>query len=368
MNMPQTITEGQPILDNEAVVRIRQYIERKHPDFTHDERESLFANAVHRIMDRHLPDFAEETKVRLRQQLLERIGLEQRFTLLTEHILEACLQLELEEDGAQQLELWMKKCGLERDERIAEESQENVLQGELETAAAVAASMASPYVGSRSAVWRWGGLTAMALALGTAGLLYINGSSRPAPDIVKNAAPAVEAASPPSSAGALPPEYGYQDLDTGKLQEWLNAKKSLLAEEPYFSAILTAAKTNGIHPLLLFAITGQEQGYVPKDGKKSRQIANNPFNVYHSWTDYNTNIADSARIASRTILNISSTRPEEAHPIEWLNTRYAEDPNWWIGVNAIFEKMRREIPQSSKVEEHPNNADGREQAQQEHLE
>jgi putative ABC transport system permease protein len=57
---------------------------------------------------------------------------------------------------------------------------------------------------------------------------------------------------------------------------------------------------------------------------------------------YNTDIADSARIASKTILSISQDRPADVHPIAWLNTKYAEDPNWGVGVTAIFEKMKRE--------------------------
>ncbi|MDF2938932.1 MAG: hypothetical protein K0Q90_4305, partial [Paenibacillaceae bacterium] len=142
----------------------------------------------------------------------------------------------------------------------------------------------------------------------------------------------------------LPNEYIYHQVNTMELKGWLQSKSSLLAEEPYFSAILEAAEKNNLNPLLLFAITGQEQGYVPKEKKNAKQIANNPFNVHHSWQSYNTGIADSAHIASKTILSISRTRPEGAHPIQWLNTRYAEDPEWWVGVNSIFEKLRREIP------------------------
>jgi putative ABC transport system permease protein len=87
--------------------------------------------------------------------------------------------------------------------------------------------------------------------------------------------------------------------------------ESLLADEPYFSEIIQAAQDSDIHPFLLFAITGQEQGYVPKDTKKAKQIANNPFNIYNSWDSYNTDIADSARIASKTILSISQDRPAD---------------------------------------------------------
>jgi hypothetical protein len=55
---------------------------------------------------------------------------------------------------------------------------------------------------------------------------------------------------------------------------------------------------------------------VPKENKQAKKIANNPFNVHHSWQAYNTGIADSAHIASKTILSISRTRPEDTHPIQ----------------------------------------------------
>ena len=41
----------------------------------------------------------------------------------------------------------------------------------------------------------------------------------------------------------------------------------------------------------------------------SRKIANNPFNVYHSWQEFNTTIDDSARIAGNTIIRLSFERP-----------------------------------------------------------
>ncbi|MHA0856077.1 hypothetical protein [Paenibacillus sp. CMAA1364] len=145
----------------------------------------------------------------------------------------------------------------------------------------------------------------------------------------------------------IPNEFRYVSIDTTRLQKYLSGKNSMLAEEPYLSAIVEASKQFNIHPLLLFAITGQEQGFVPKDHKKSKEIVNNPFNVFGSWENYNTTIESSATIAAKTVFNISGRRTGDHHPIQWLNQTYAEDPNWWKGVTWFFNDMLQQIQDDS---------------------
>ncbi len=49
---------------------------------------------------------------------------------------------------------------------------------------------------------------------------------------------------------------------------------------------------------------------MPKNNKSAKKIANNPFNVFHSWEEYNSNIRDSSRIAARTVFNLLKTMPK----------------------------------------------------------
>lgn len=137
----------------------------------------------------------------------------------------------------------------------------------------------------------------------------------------------------------LSKEYRYIEINSPELKKFLNSKNSLLAEEPYFSTIILAAKEYDLNPLILFAITGQEQGFVPKDNKDAKKIANNPFNVYHSWKEYNTSIEDTCKIASITIINICKDLPSDIDTFEWINKTYAEDKEWGKGVKIIFEKL-----------------------------
>lgn len=149
----------------------------------------------------------------------------------------------------------------------------------------------------------------------------------------------------------LPARLRYREVDREKLQDYLAGRQSLLRQEPYFTTILDTAREFDIHPLLLFAITGQEQAFVPDDHPQADRIVNNPFNVYHSWQDFNTTTAHSAAVASRTIIRLSQNRPAGIDPVEWINREYAEDPLWHRGVNSLFAAMERYIAEGAEQRE-----------------
>ncbi|MEQ8173626.1 MAG: hypothetical protein ABRQ26_01040 [Syntrophomonadaceae bacterium] len=135
----------------------------------------------------------------------------------------------------------------------------------------------------------------------------------------------------------------YHNVDQKKLKAYLKAKNSLLANEPYFSTIISVSHQHNLNPLLLFAITGQEQSLVPKDDSDAARIANNPFNVFGSWIEYNTSINDSAHIAANTIISLSKGRPANADPLAWINRKYASDPNWYKGVWSYLQELERAV-------------------------
>lgn len=137
----------------------------------------------------------------------------------------------------------------------------------------------------------------------------------------------------------LPDYFNYKIIDKGKLLEFLKTRNSMLAEEPYFSAIIRASKEFNLNPYILFAIAGQEQSFVPKGHENAEKIANNPFNVFHSWQEYNTDIYDSSKIAARTVINLAKDKPTNIDIFDWINNKYAGDKNWGRGVKEIFEKL-----------------------------
>ena len=141
----------------------------------------------------------------------------------------------------------------------------------------------------------------------------------------------------------LPSNFYYKEIDLDKLKAYLDSRNSLLSQEPYFTSIIDTSREFELNPLILFAIAGHEQGFVPVNHPSAAKIVNNPFNVFVSWQSYNTDIVDSARIAARTIINLSKDRPEDTNPFLWINRKYAEDENWWKGIDSIYNRLEREV-------------------------
>ncbi|HAS72587.1 MAG TPA: hypothetical protein DCS67_00410 [Clostridiales bacterium UBA8960] len=117
-------------------------------------------------------------------------------------------------------------------------------------------------------------------------------------------------------------------------------RKGLIAHPEYFNRVIHLAYLNDIDPLLLFAIIGQEQAFVNEDSSHSLLVVNNPFNVFHSWIDYNTTLRDSTKIAINTIKRRMANIPPGISPFLWLNGVYAEDPNWHYGVSWIYAHLK----------------------------
>lgn len=137
----------------------------------------------------------------------------------------------------------------------------------------------------------------------------------------------------------MPIYMRYKKVNEEKLKNFLDKRNSLLAKDPYFSTILSVSKEFNLNPIMLFSIAGQEQSFVPKDTPNASKIANNPYNVFHSWKEYNTNIKDSTSIAARTLIDLSKNAPENTDPFLWIGKKYAEDSKWGSGVRSIFEEL-----------------------------
>lgn len=133
--------------------------------------------------------------------------------------------------------------------------------------------------------------------------------------------------------------YGYVPFDEADLRAYLHKRNSLLAEAPYFQTIVETAKAYNLDPRLLFAIAGQEQGLVNKNKTYALKAANNPFNVYGSWVKYNTSIEDSSKIVCNTLVKRLSKKPKGMDELDWINKKYASDPNWSKGVRRYYKTL-----------------------------
>lgn len=361
------------VLSDEEIVRLKHYIEQKHQDLNPQQKAPILADAVHRIIESRLPAFPAVVKKRIRNELL--LKNKERLTIDVDDVLQHCMSLDLKEEAHLfPLAAWVcsrSEIPLQEDKvrlTLTQLKQQPIPLARLhalardmdhtfESATMEHAASSEDNVSLRGTRWLDGRFIIKASVLLIIVLLMMlvppldQPSSTSATNIspIDMSIPVIDDNSIPHPSSGIPAEFRYVSVDTVRLQNYLVNKKSTLAKEPYMSAIINAGKQYDIHPILLFAITGQEQGFVPTTQSKAAEIANNPFNVFGSWESYNTSIEASAAIAAKTVANISSRRPEDNHPMQWLNQTYAEDPNWWKGVTWFFNEMLQEIEDDSFI-------------------
>ncbi len=362
--------ESKTFLSTEQVSHIKASICKNYPHSTSQECALYFAQAVHHLLDQNLANFEKSQRQQIKKHVLQETISRESFFITSYDIFRACSTFP--EESAlfwDTLTDW-----LNREQATAfTASQVKWIASQALTPKAppIASSYlkASPthpltlkelffsYCFTTWAIlkkykeWSLACVLLLFLSLTIAYPFYKDYQEQrlytqtlralansPLPPIVVEP---VEVKKLPQVESPLQPHLQYKWIDEEALIAWLAERQSLLAEEPYFGSILEVAEEFNINPLLLFAITGQEQGFVPSTHSKASIIANNPFNVYGSWQDFNTNITDTSRIAARTILNLSKDCPPNEDPIKWLNRRYAEDPNWHIGVSQILAQLEK---------------------------
>ncbi len=341
------------ILSCEEIETFRRYVERKHAEAPAWRRASILADALERAVDGRLPALPDEPRRRLRRKLLERgpgvaaIG--------ADDVLQECLSLDLGQDALLRPIVAWSRDRLRPAETDEREIEAALLRMYRDAPASVGLEALGREADRRrldeGAQTRGGSRRRLdAAAAAAAGLLLLAGALGLPSAIGSGVASAPSpAAEPPAQAADAPlasdapviAEYGYAPVDEERLKTYLRGRDSMLADDPYFGAIVAAAERHDVHPLLLFAITGQEQSFVPASHERAEAIASNPFNVYGSWEDYRTDIGDAATLAARLVAKRLADRPGDVDPIQWINSSYAEDPNWWKGVSWFFEDMKK---------------------------
>lgn len=357
------------IINEERIREIRNWIEAHYKTADGKEKAAIFARKIHSMIDDFLPNLPKEAKKEIRIELIKKNLNGQSLIINANDVFRACVSEDKVQEWKEEMSSWLKKTVINEDgieERDIELFLHNVIDREKESVETgnpdifeIADSInqvddsgidtvEQPIEQPVERKWLKGKFSPMNLAvacsivgLAVFGSMNFLGMEKDTEAEMEQTAEAAEISG--QVQNELPSYLQYTSINQEKLRKYLKKRNSLLADEPYFSTIIKTASKFNIHPLLLFAITGQEQGFVPKDNEKAKKIANNPYNVFHSWKEYNTNIQDSTEIAARTVVNLSKDRPEDADPFQWINRKYAEDKKWWKGVKKIFEHLQKEV-------------------------
>jgi hypothetical protein len=360
--------ESAALLSPTDINVIRRYVHTKYAPLPGDRRAEIVADAIRRTLQQRLPNIPDHLKTRVTDQLISRCLLSEQRDVKPDDVIDLCAELEYDESdrGERLLEPILNWANKHSPGRWSPEQ----LASRLERRKVYGLALVPPLPQYSEQVTRdwslkrwisdarylirrvyvpspaWILLTIVVMSAMGVTILLDKPSDRQG-SIVSDSPPSTVKAPEIILDIGMPDRLKYTSIDVAALKKYLKSRDSLLAEEPYFGAIVKSAKDFDIHPLLLFAITGQEQGFVPKSSKNAKLIANNPFNVGHSWMEYNTSIHKSARIAAGLIAELGLDRPEGHEPFSWFNKTYAEDPLWSEGVRKIFDQLNK-LPSTSK--------------------
>lgn len=310
------------IINAKDIEKIRISIAKKMPNTNEKERAKILARAIIRVIDTQINWIEEEHKLRIRRELLNYLIKEGKNELIQYDVYTVCLNYSANfYEIRSQLEVWAYENSKIENQGILhkiglwfDRYQLHIIKGFLATA------------------------TFILIALITNNLLSGKSATKAAIE-VDSSKFIVNKYEYYSEVLGIPTsklKYAYKEYEYGLIKDYLKSRNSMLLEDSRFEKLVEIAELKDIDPLILLAIIGQEQGFVPKDAKYATQIINNPFNVYHSWMDYNTTFSKSAIIASNTVNNLLAKMEQEEDVFYWLNTAYAEDDAWAQGVRKLY--------------------------------
>lgn len=351
-----------PIVSSEEISALRHQLLETHPNLSEAQRAQLFAQSLHLKLDEALALFDVSTKKMIKSHLLKQAVTKHTFSINALDVVETCTQInQLDAAHIHVLTSWVNQyeitplndahlLALTHDFSSLEQALSPPLTASLEPNLPATVLKPFPRLKSSSLYFSrllisimligltlWIGFFATrkwqkVMTLQRAQTFSLSESATITFPITLNLGDA---------ANHLQSHLQYKSVNLSALKLWLQERHSILAEEPYFSAIIDTAHQYNINPLLLFAITGQEQSFVPTTHESAVKIANNPFNLYGSWKIYNTSIEDATEIAARTIIHLAHDCPDDKDQIQWINTQYADDPNWHIGVTYFLNELEK---------------------------
>lgn len=367
--------ENKKVIDKRDILTIKAYIEKKYTSYSSVQKSAVLTKAVHQILDNSIRGLDENTSQSIKFEVLKNTLLGDSDAISLEDIFNASVnQKDKPEDFTEKLTSWVN---LHAEDMVSKEDIEKYSNSDITEYRTESAIKLTEDTEKSTNTYKYNlegskgfygvlvnyiSIRKMAcllclfmfsvLAIQKINMNYSNVFQKKmeaekikSAEIIKEVDMDIKAYDKKMNlwkTSNLPKDFLYKDINKRALQGFLVKRNSILSEEPYFSTIISVSKEYNLNPLVLFAICGQEQGFVPKQDSDSKKIANNPFNVYVSWQKYNTSIEDASKIACVTIINLCKDRPEGEQAFKWINRQYSEDKNWYKGVSEIYKKLIEE--------------------------
>ncbi|WP_089282004.1 hypothetical protein [Anaerovirgula multivorans] len=342
------------IISQKDIDKFKSYIDEKYEAFGDEKKHAILKNSITYVVNRDLAELKIDDEEGFVSSLVQKTLLEDKEDLCADKILQKVVLEGEHSDGLlQSVTKWVSdKIEIPLHKDILEKYYHDHYYFDKDIALQENPALPLPTLpqGKASRWIFWCAIAIMIfLSVSTfkdtifpSDNLVVIQEDLPQEELFKNTVPAYVLQKYHMPNRNFPHYLYYRDINEDDLKSYLSSRNSLLGKEPYFSQVLDTAKEFDLNPLLLFAIAGHEQAFVPQDHPNSEVMINNPFNVFGSWQKYNTNLKETSEIAARTVFNSLGDLPPFMDPFFWMNHRYAEDPNWWRGIRSIFWRLEKE--------------------------
>jgi len=349
------LLESQNILDHHTIMRLRTHIESKHAEESKMIKADLLANHINKIIDSHLHNTLNEEKLNIRSKLIETLLTSEIKSITKKNVFDQIIEQSATKENLNTLaKKWLIHEGSPlipedtiakyiAETRDSEFVPDSIISSNSDTHIVQPVKIKLNLFNFKKIAF----ITSVFLAI-CSFLIYVNNTNKSnltnsdvtiTTNDIQESINNFKFLDRKTTPVGLPHYFKYRNVSKTNLTSFLDSKNSLLSDDQNLNIILKVADEYQINPLLLIAIAGQEQGYVPRKHQQAHKIVNNPYNVYGSWQKYNTNLNDSSSVTAGTIKKVLFDRPSNIDPFIYLNETYAEDPHWWKGVKSIFKQL-----------------------------
>ena len=367
---------AKPVIRLEDVSALRAHIEERHPDYDSHTRAELMAEGINRMLDSAMTGLDGGYRESIKKALISEHLIGSRQSVLKMDVLNRILTLEEKpeqlmaktwgwyvlntghsvtlSDFAEQASPYLPHAMREslkdtelRNQAYQASSRNAVVNGEPEEPALEETLRKKPYrLTQKGKLALYGAAAVLVLSVS---IPYLWDRLPAAAD--KPGQTTAAFMPPHDYRPDAPPVYAiyetlhkpvylqYRNISIEKLKEYLERKSSMLLSDDYLDQLLAYSYEKDLNPLLLIAIIGQEQNYVPSGHRYATRMIQNPFNIYGSWETHPVGFTASMKEACYTINAALDKRELYTDPFILINNRYAQDPNWHVGVKVIFRDL-----------------------------
>lgn len=278
------------VLSKDDIILLKQYIAKKYAKYTKKQQSDVLSRAIYQVIDKSTSGLDKHYINLVKNVILKNTILKNGDPVLFSDILNLCISIgDSSDDLKHTLLNWINlhienkisKTDLEiycsKNSSVSTIVKVNtnldfIIKTNYAVNNEIAITSISPKSKNKLSLLLLGFLSIILIVFAFTTCLTIHSTILEKHNQISNRASRAAAIKNKTPKTNILVYFKYKEIDKSKLIIFLNSHNSLLAEEPYFSTIIAVSKQYDLNPLILFAITGQEENFVSKQDSNSKKL------------------------------------------------------------------------------------------------